>query len=79
MSVSVPDYLDGCDDPELRAEWRKVVFVSQSNGFGYLRAVCLEDVAEHRAGEVVFWDHDDGVLQPGHASLEEFVRSGSKW
>jgi hypothetical protein len=75
MTGRVPDYFRTCGN-DLPAEevLRKVVFVRQSNGFGDLWGVCLEDVAGARAGNVVRLDHEVGELEECSPSLFEFVR-----
>ncbi len=75
MTAEVPEYFRTCGNelpPE--ADLRKVVFVRQSNGFGDLWGVCLEDVAGFRAGQVVRLDHEVGELEACAASLYELVR-----
>jgi hypothetical protein len=75
MTVDVPEYFRTCGNPlPEEAELRKVVFVRQSNGFGDLWGVCLEDVAGFRAGTVVRLDHEVGELEECSPSLFEFVR-----
>jgi hypothetical protein len=79
MSVDVPDYFSDSDNPLPPAdELRKVVFVCQSNGFGDLWGVCVEQVGGHSVGAVVKLDHEVGELEPSHPSLAEFVRCGPK-
>lgn len=59
-------------------ELDKVVFVCGYNGWTQLWAVCVEDVAGHPAGAVVYHDHDSADLEAGFPSLAEFVRDGPK-
>jgi hypothetical protein len=74
MSIEVPDYFEDSDNPlPPTSDLRKVVFVAQSNGFGDLWGVCVEDVAGHRAGAVIHLDHEVGELETSLASLAEFV------
>jgi hypothetical protein len=79
MTVEVPQYFADCGGNLLppKKDRRKVVFVCQSNGFAELWGVCAEDVAGHRAGAVVKLDSEVGEFELSHASLAEFVRSGS--
>jgi hypothetical protein len=75
MTVEVPAYFRDSGNPLPPGEdLRKVVFVRQSNGFGDLWGVCLEDVAGFRAGHVVKLDHEVGELERCSPSLFEFVR-----
>ena len=82
MSVEVPNYFRMCSDPiqgnpiPPEEDLQKVVFFYQSNGFGDLWGICLEDVAESQAGEIVRLDHEEGDLVPSYSSLEEFVVKG---
>jgi ankyrin repeat protein len=77
MSVKVPDYLADTDNPlPSKKALRKVVWVAQSNGFGDLWGVCIEDVGKHKAGAVVQLDHEVGDLEKCQPSLSEFVRVG---
>jgi hypothetical protein len=75
LSVEVPRYFRTSGNP-LPAEHDlvRVVFVSQSNGFGDLWGVCLEDVRGFRAGHVVNLDHEVGEFEACADSLYEFVR-----
>ena len=83
MSVVVPDHFSKWVSagghlllpPD---ELRKVVFVCQSNGLGYLWGVCVESVSGHSAGAVVKLDHDVGEFEPAYPNLAEFVRSHSR-
>jgi uncharacterized protein (TIGR02996 family) len=46
------------------------------NGFGYVWAVCLQDTADFRAGNVVGIDHEVGKLEYDSPTLFDFVRCG---
>ena len=75
MTVRLPEYFRTCGNGlPSEEDLRKVVFVCQSNGFGDLWGVCLEDVAGFRAGTVVRLDHEVGELEECSPSLFEFVR-----
>jgi hypothetical protein len=75
MTVDVPEYFRTSGNPlPKEEELRKVVFIRQSNGFADLWGVCLEDVADFRAGAVVKLDHELGELEECSPSLFEFVR-----
>jgi len=82
MSVDVLEYFRKCRHPITgnplppEQDLNKVVFIYQSNGFGDLWGVCVEDVAGHRAGEVVRLDHEIGELESSHKSLTDFVTNG---
>jgi|GEM_PF-1751257 len=75
MAVRVPAYLRSVAEyvpPE--KDLQKVVFVCGTNGFATLWGVCIEDVADFRAGEVVMLDHAGQVFEPRAPSLFEFAR-----
>lgn len=75
MSVEVPHYLRVCGNPLPAVDdLRRVVFVSQSNGFSVLWGVCLEVLNGFRAGQVVRLHHEVGELVPCANSWIEFVR-----
>jgi hypothetical protein len=75
MTVKVPEYFRTCGNPlPKRKDLRKVVFIRQSNGFGDLWGVCLEDVAGFRAGNVVKLDHEVGELEECSNTLFDFIR-----
>jgi hypothetical protein len=79
MTTDLPAYFADCGNPlPPKKDRRKVVFFSQSNGFGELWGVCAADVAGHSAGAVIHLDHEVGELEASHPSLTEFVRSGPK-
>jgi hypothetical protein len=61
MTIEVPHYFRTCGNVlPSEEDLRKVVFVFQSNGFGDLYGVCVENVAGHRTGEVIKIDHEVG-------------------
>ncbi|HEY7158350.1 MAG TPA: SMI1/KNR4 family protein [Gemmataceae bacterium] len=75
MTVEVPEYFRTSGNPlPAEEDLQKVVFIRQSNGFGDLWGVCLEDVAGFPAGSVVKLDHEVGELEVCSASLFQFVR-----
>jgi len=73
MSVEVPDYLAEFGCPAKAADFRKVVFFFQSNGYGDMLGVCVADVAGHAAGSVVKVDHEVGELEAFAGSLRELL------
>lgn len=79
MAVEVPWYFRNCGNALPPAsDLRKIVFVYQENGFADLYGVCVEDVGDFRAGEVVKLDHELGELEKAYPSLPEFVRLGCR-
>ena len=68
----------GWEEHFQEGELGKLVFVCQWNNFADLWAVCAADVAGHKAGTVVFLDHDDGQLEAKYPGLAEFVSRGPK-
>lgn len=79
MTVKVPKYFRTCGNVlPSEEDIRKVVFVCQSNGFGDLWGVCVENVADFQVGEVVKLDHEVGELEKCVPTLYEFVRHSRK-
>ena len=77
MSAKLPEYLRRSSDPlPNQVELSKIAFVCQVNGYGELYGVCLQDVAQHRRGEVVRIDHEVGELEACYPSLADLVRHG---
>ena len=79
MSMDVPEYFRTCGNPlPSEDDLRKVVFFCQSNGFADLWGVCLGDVCELKAHQIVRLDHEVGELEPCADNLYEFVRDHKK-
>jgi hypothetical protein len=77
MSVRAPRLLrESSDQLPPQEDLSKIAIVCQINGYGEFYALCLDDVAGHRRGEVVRLDHEVGQLEPFYPSLADFVRNG---
>ncbi len=59
-------------------ELDKVVFVCAYDGWAQTWALCVEEVAGHPAGSVVYHDHDSTELEARFPALAEFVLHGPK-
>jgi len=78
VSIPVLHYLTNCGGNPLPPTLKKVVFVANSNGYGALFGLCLEDFGEFRKGQVLMLANDIGEFEKDHESLMDFVRKGCK-
>jgi cell wall assembly regulator SMI1 len=68
----------GWEEVFSEGELDKIVYVCAYDGLAQTWALCVEEVAGHPAGAVVYHDHDSTEFEEGFPSLAEFVRRGPK-